>query len=104
MTTKSFIILARRCRVQCAHPLCDRSRQITLAISLHPERPRILRPTYHKLPNLESLLTRPRKRLLHHNTPHLPHMRCMRVGRGITMSRIAAIVNVVSVSCSAGYV
>jgi hypothetical protein len=103
MMTKNFIIPARHRRVQRAHPLCDRSRRIILAVCLHPERPRILHPIYRKLPNLEFLLTRPRKRWLRQNIP-LHHMRCMCVGRGITMFRIVAIVNVVLVSCSAGYV
>lgn len=102
-TTKNFTTAARRRRVQCADRLCDHSRRIILTVRRHPERPQILHPIYRKLPNLEFLLTRPRKRWLHQNTP-LVHMKCTCVGRGITMFRIAVIVNVASVSCSAGYV
>jgi len=101
MMTKYFIIPAHRRRIQCADRLCNHSRRIILAARRHPERPRILHPIYRKLPNLEFLLTRLRKKWLHKNTPLL-HMKCMRVGRGITMFRIAVIVDVVSVSCSAG--
>ena len=102
--TKSFIIQPRHSKVQCVHHLCSRSLGITLAGGLHPEHRRTLHPIYHKLPTSESLLTKPHRRWSHQNIHPLPHMRCVRVGKEITTSKAAAIVNVASVSYSVGYV
>lgn len=105
MKTKSFIIQARRRKVQCdVHHLYNLLREITLAGGLHLERRRTLHPIYHKLPSSESLLTRPHKRWLHQNIPLLLRMSCVHVGRETTTFRNVAVVNAASVSCFAGYV